>query len=177
MTLAGEEVGSVLIQYEEVVRQRNVLENQIAVLIGTPASQFYIEHLPLEGLPPCIPEGIPSQVLLRRPDIVEAEYQTWSMHEQTKAAYAEFFPALTLTATGGCESPIMRDFLRWISRYWMLGSAVDQLVFDGFKTPFNFDLQIARFKEASGESPTESVCGLSRGGRCSEKYLSIRQGV
>lgn len=151
VSLAAEEVDTVLVQYNESVRQRGVLEDQIAVLIGVPASEFCLEHMPLEGEPPCIPSGIPSEVLLRRPDIAEAEYNVKSGNALVKEAYSLFFPSLTLTSTGGFESPIFRDFLKWISRYWMLGAQIDQLIFDGFKTPYNLDLQIARFKEASGE--------------------------
>lgn len=151
VTLAAEEVDSVLVQYNEIMRQRHVLENQIAVLIGVPAPDFCLEHMPLEGLPPCIPEGIPSEILLRRPDIAEAELRTRASHALVKEAYTEFFPSLTLTATGGFESPIFKDFLRWISRYWMEGVQVNQVVFDGFRTPYNLKLQMARFQEAGGD--------------------------
>ncbi len=151
VALAAEEVGSAIIQYDETLRQRNVLEDQIAVLIGVPASEFCLDHMPIKGLPPCIPEGIPSEILLRRPDIAEAEYNTHATHELVKQAYSLFFPSLILTGTGGFESPILKDFLKWISRYWMEGVQINQLVFDGFKTLSNLKLQIARFREASGE--------------------------
>ncbi len=151
VTLAAEEVDTALGQYTEALRQRDVLEDQIAVLIGVPASEFCLEHLPLRELPPCIPSGIPSEILLRRPDIAEAEYITRSDHASVKSAYAQFFPSLTLTSTGGFESPIFKDFLKWISRFWMGGAQANQLIFDGFKTPYNLETQIARFYEASGE--------------------------
>lgn len=150
VTLAEEEVNSALIQYNEVVRERAVLEDQIAVLLGFPASEFRLEHRPLEGLPPCIPEGVPSDILLRRPDIAEAEYNVRSEHALVKRAYSLFFPSLTLTATGGFESPIFKYFLKWISRYWMYGAQANQIIFDGFRTTYNLEREIARFKEASG---------------------------
>jgi len=152
VALAAEEVGNVLIEYEETLRQRKIMEDQLAVLIGIPASEFCLDPIPLlEIPPPCIPAGLPSEVLLRRPDIAEAEYRTRSAHQLVKQAYAEFFPSLTLTAVGGFESPILRDFLRWISRYWMLGVGSDQLIFDGFRTPYYLQQQLARFYEASGQ--------------------------
>ena len=91
VTLAAEEIDSVLLQYTEALRQRDLLEDQIAVLIGVPASEFCLAHMPLTGLPPCIPSGIPSEILLRRPDIAEAEYITKSDHALVKAAYSLFF--------------------------------------------------------------------------------------
>ncbi len=151
VTLAAEEVDTAIGQYEEIRRQRDVLEDQIAVLIGVLASEFCLEAMPLQGLPPCIPEGIPSEILLRRPDIAEAEYNAQSQHALVKQAYSLFFPSLSLTATLGFESPVLKEFMKWISRYWMYGEQVNQLIFDGFRTPYNLSMQIARFMEASGE--------------------------
>ncbi len=151
VAFAAEEIDSVLTQYHEVLRQRSVLENQIAVLIGMPASQFCLDYQPLEGLPPCIPEGIPSEMLLRRPDIAEAEYNTRAAHALVKEAYTQFYPSLILTATGGFESPVFKNFLKWISRYWVEGGQINQLIFDGFKTPYTLQQQIMRFQEASGQ--------------------------
>lgn len=151
VALAGEEVETVILQYNEVMRQRNVLEDQIAVLLGIPASEFCLDQMPLEGLPPCIPEGIPSEILLRRPDIAAAEYNTRAAHALVKQAYSQFFPSLILTGTEGFESPVFKYFLRWFSHYWMEGAQVNQLIFDGLRTPYNLDLEIARFEEAGGE--------------------------
>jgi len=150
VTLAAEEVEIVQAQYEETLRQRKVLENLIAVLIGMPASEFSIEHAPLRSIPPCIPEGIPSEVLLRRPDIVEAEYRIRSEHALVKNAYSQFFPSLTLTAAGGFQSPIFKDFLSSMSRYWMDSVQINQLIFDGGAIYYNLRLQTERFRQASG---------------------------
>ena len=150
VSLAGEEVDTALNQYEETKRQRAVLENQIAVLLGLPASEFSLEHLPLASMPPCIPEGVPSEILLRRPDIAEAYYDTRAQHALVKRAVALFFPSLTLTGALGYESPLLKNFLTWFSRYWTMGAASDQIVFDGLRTPYNLDLQISRLLETNG---------------------------
>ena len=151
VALAGEELNNVILEYQEASRERKVLEDQLAVLMGVPASEFCLEPFPLDGLPPCIPEGIPSEVLLRRPDLAEAKFQTRAAHAMVKQAYSLFFPSLTLTTIGGYESPVMNLFLKWISRYWMLGASANQIIFDGFRTFSNLDLEIARFLEATGE--------------------------
>lgn len=150
VTLAAEEIENAKIQFEEIGRQRAIFENQIAVLLGLPSSEFCLEPMPLEGLPPCIPEGIPSEVLLRRPDIAEAEYIAKSQHAHVKEAYTLYFPSLILTGTAGFESPVFKYFLSWISRYWMEGLQINQIIFDGYKTSYNLDAEIARFLKASG---------------------------
>ena len=108
-------------QYYEVLRQRDVLEDQIAVLMGLPASTFCLEHLPLKGLPPCIPEGIPSEALLRRPDVAEAEYVMLSDHALVKQAYSLFFPSLTLTSFDGLFKSTAQRFFK-----------MDQSLLDGW---------------------------------------------
>jgi multidrug efflux system outer membrane protein len=94
---------------------------------------------------------IPSEVLFRRPDIAEAEYRAKAANKIVKAAYTGYYPSLILNGTAGFQSPTLQDFMKWISRYWMLGAQSDQLVFDGFRTPYDIQFQIARFKEAGGE--------------------------
>jgi multidrug efflux system outer membrane protein len=150
VTLAGEEVSRAKIDYEEVLRQRGILENQIAVLVGAIPSEFCLEHLPLEGLPPAIPGGIPSEVLTRRPDIQEAELNAKSQHALVKEAYTEFYPSLVLTSTGGFESPVLKYFLEYFSRYWMIGANSNQVVFDGGRLDANLQRQIAIFLQTAG---------------------------
>ena len=150
VTLAAQEVDSALGLYDEIKRQRELLVNEIAVLMGVPASELALEANPIAGLPPCIPAGIPSDILLRRPDIAEAEYIVQSDHALVKRAYSQFFPSLILTASAGYESPFLKYFLKGFSRYWMDGVGANQLIFDGGKTSSNVDLQISRFEQAGG---------------------------
>lgn len=150
VALAGEEVDTVITQLEEAIRQRKVLENEIAVLIGVPAAEFCLPFMPLESLPPCIPENLPSEVLLQRPDVAQAEFDMRAQNALVKEAYTQFFPSLTLTGSLGFQSPVFKEFLKWLSRYWMEGAQVNQLVFDGFRAPYNVKVQMARLREASG---------------------------
>lgn len=135
--------------YYDAVRQRGLLENLIATLIGVPASDFHIEPMPLLKEPPVVPAGIPSTVLKRRPDVAEAERTMAAQHGQMRAAYASFFPTFELTAYLGFFSPTFADFLSWKSRLWSVGAAADQFIFDGWKKESNFNATIARFAQAT----------------------------
>lgn len=132
------------------IRLRNLSEDQIAVLTGQIASHFCVEHNPLKNEPPLIPAGIPSTVLLQRPDISQLERSMASEHAQINAAYATFFPTLNLTSSIGFLSPDLSDFMKWISRYWMIGAGSSQMVFDGWRDCSNLSLAKAKFLEASG---------------------------
>ncbi len=79
---------------------------------------------------PETPVAVPSTLLERRPDIAGAERRAASANAQIGVAQAAFFPALTLAATGGFQSSVIGSLLSLPSRYWSLGPALAQSVFD-----------------------------------------------
>jgi NodT family efflux transporter outer membrane factor (OMF) lipoprotein len=110
--------------------QRAQLEHAIAVLLGKAPADFSVaaEVVPTE-FPP-IPPGLPSELLERRPDIAAAERRAAAANAQIGVAEAAFFPSLTLSATGGFQSSVLSQLFSLPSRYWSLGSALAQTIFD-----------------------------------------------
>jgi len=110
--------------------QRAQLEHAIAILIGKPPAEFSIaaEAVPTEF--PVIPVELPSELLERRPDIAAAERRAAAANAQVGVAEAAFFPSLTLSATGGFQSSVLSQLFSLPSRYWSLGPAVAQIIFD-----------------------------------------------
>lgn len=108
--------------------QRAQFEHAIALLIGKPASIVSIPAAPLAmtTVPPPIPLGVPSEVLERRPDIASAERLVAAANAQIGAAQAAYYPTVSLGATGGFESTGSAP-----SRFWSVGSAISETVFDG----------------------------------------------
>lgn len=137
-------------QYCDAKRLRSMQENQLATLIGVSASQFEMVHRPLIAPPPQVPAGLPSSVLLRRPDIAQAERQMASKHALIGVAYAAFFPQVSLTGALGFLSPDLQDFLNWKSRLWKMGASATQNVFDGGRNRADLQAAWARFYQASG---------------------------
>lgn len=147
-------------EYLDVLRQRTLKENMIAVLLGIPASDLEIPHMPLEKDPPIIPAGIPSDILLKRPDIKEAERKAASENALIGSAYASFFPSISLTTDLGFSSPVFKDFLKWSSRYWAYGANLREPLFDGWRNLSNLDLAKARFKQASADYQQKVIEGF-----------------
>ncbi|MGA2349747.1 MAG: efflux transporter outer membrane subunit [Terracidiphilus sp.] len=106
-------------------------EHAIAMLIGKPATAYSVPVEPRTSAPPPIPVGLPSQLLERRPDIAAAERKMAADNAQIGVAYAAYYPALTLAATGGVESSAMKNILEWPSRFWSVGPSVSETVYDG----------------------------------------------
>jgi NodT family efflux transporter outer membrane factor (OMF) lipoprotein len=106
-------------------------EHAIAMLIGKPATEFSIPVEAKTSAPPPIPVGLPSQLLERRPDIAAAERNMAAANAKIGVARAAFYPALTLSATGGVESSAMKNLLNWPSRFWSVGASVSETVYDG----------------------------------------------
>ena len=111
--------------------QRAQLEHAIALLIGKPASSFAIAAVPLVGVFPAIPAGLPSQLLERRPDIASAERHMAAANAQIGVAQAAYYPNLSLSASAGLEAVTLANWFSWPSRFWAVGTALSQTVFDG----------------------------------------------
>jgi len=109
---------------------RAQLEHAIAVLVGKPPAELSIAPRPLTAVFPEIPVAVPSTLLERRPDIAAAERSAESANAPIGVAQAAFFPALTLSATGGFQNSMLSNLLSLPSRYWSLGAALAQTVFD-----------------------------------------------
>jgi len=129
--LAETQLKTTQAQAIDVGVQRSQTEHAIALLIGKPASSFSSPVAPLTiAPPPPIPIGVPSELLERRPDIAAAERLVASANAQIGVAEAAYYPALTLTASGGFQGTSLSNWLSWPNRLWSIGSAIAETVFD-----------------------------------------------
>jgi len=130
VALAETQLNSTRAQAIEAGVQRAQLEHAIALLIGKPPSDVSIAPAPVERRFPDIPPGVPSELLERRPDIAAAERRAAAANAQIGVAQAAFFPTLTLSATGGFASSSLANLLSTPARFWSLGAALAQTIFD-----------------------------------------------
>lgn len=113
-----------------IAANRAIYEHAIATLIGTTASLFSMPVKVLSTTAPAIPVGIPSQLLERRPDIAAAERAMAQANALIRVETAAYFPAVTLTGSGGYQSPALAGLLSAPALFWSLGASAAETVFD-----------------------------------------------
>ena len=118
-------------QKEALIRQT---ENAICLLLGRPPGPVPRGTF-LDGLiPPGIPAGLPSQLLERRPDIIQAEQELIAANAAIGAARADYFPKLTLTGALGVASGDIGQLLAAGSRTWNAAGALAGPILDFGRT-------------------------------------------
>jgi multidrug efflux system outer membrane protein len=107
-------------------------ENALALLVGAPlrAEALPASLEPVSALD-VLPEGVPSQVLQRRPDIRAAEHRLQAANAHIGAARAAFFPSVTLTAGGGLASRGLSDLFQGGAGAWSFMPQIVLPIFDG----------------------------------------------
>jgi NodT family efflux transporter outer membrane factor (OMF) lipoprotein len=98
----------------ELGRLRAVAGNALATLLGTPAGEFTVPAGALQGRVelPTVPEGLPSALLKRRPDVVAAEYRVLAAYDLVGEAKLAQLPSVSLTGRGGTASFALSSLLK-----------------------------------------------------------------
>jgi NodT family efflux transporter outer membrane factor (OMF) lipoprotein len=120
----------------------------LAILLGRPPENFCID----EGMIPMaagfIPDELPSDLLLRRPDIRQAEKELSAATARIGQAIAELFPTFSLVSTFGTQSNIFNKAFVWPSRFWSIGPTMVWNLFTGGKLLAQIEVTNERQKQA-----------------------------
>jgi outer membrane protein, multidrug efflux system len=98
-------------------------------------------------VPDSVPAGLPSELLERRPDVLEAEANMMAANAQIGVAKAAFFPSIALTGTGGLESNQLSRFISAPSEAWLGALSVAQPIFEGGALRSQLKLSRAQYQE------------------------------
>ncbi|UVM49098.1 MULTISPECIES: efflux transporter outer membrane subunit [unclassified Pseudomonas] len=114
-----------------LLTRRSQYEHAIAAMIGVPAPQFSLAPKVDPLKLPVLPIGMPSELLLRRPDVASAERAMAAANARTGVARAAYFPSLTLSPEVGWQSTRFATLTNAPSMIWSLGTSISQTLFDG----------------------------------------------
>jgi len=114
----------------------------LALLIGEPPSRVSVRGGSLKGIMALRPSpGMPSDLLLQRPDIREAEAQLSSANANVQSARAALFPSISLTGQAGFVSTALSTLFVPSSAIYSAAGSLAQPVFDGFRLLATLDLR------------------------------------
>jgi multidrug efflux system outer membrane protein len=133
-----------LAQRREAVRNRALVERQLAQLSGRLDLRLAGADLFALPMPPLPPAGLPSSLLERRPDIRAAEQTLVAASAQIGVARAALFPTISLTGALGSQSAEFSTLLASGAGIWSLGFGLALPIFDGGRRSARVDQAAAR---------------------------------
>jgi multidrug efflux system outer membrane protein len=133
-------------------RQLANAQNALAVLIGKPLDGMPEGmSLAAQNVDNNLAAGLPSDVLLTRPDVAAAEQRLIASHANVDAARSAFFPKILLTAGIGLASPALASLFMSANRAWSYQPTITMPLFDAGRTEAGADLAQARKNIAVAE--------------------------
>jgi len=122
---------------------------------------------------------MPSDVLLSRPDVLQAEHQLQSANADIGAARAAFFPTISLTGQVGQESNALQTLFDAASRTWLFQPAVSVPIFAGGRNVANLksaqaqrDADLAQYEKAIQSAFRDVADALARNGTIDEQLAA-----
>jgi multidrug efflux system outer membrane protein len=140
----------------QLQRQRALDENALVLLIGQPLPATLRASAGIEAVTlPDVPAGAPSDLLVRRPDIRQAEQQLVAANANIGAARAAFFPRIALTASAGSASSDLSGLFKGGSWGFTLAPSLLLPIFDSGRNQAGLqsarvgrDIAIAQYEKA-----------------------------
>ncbi|NWD46466.1 efflux transporter outer membrane subunit [Pseudomonas gingeri] len=154
-----------LSRYERQVAQDL---NNLTLLVGAPLPDSLPERPLADGLVAQVPAGLPSDLLQRRPDILQAEYQLKAANANIGAARAAFFPSVSLTANAGTTSKELSGLFKAGSGSWTFQPQVNLPIFNtgSLRASLDYsklqkDIRIAQYEKSIQTAFQEVADGLA----------------
>ncbi|MFM0028343.1 efflux transporter outer membrane subunit [Paraburkholderia madseniana] len=165
-------------------RLRAQADNALVLLVGEPLPDDLPPGMTLDNqnLLTDVPAGLPSDLLTRRPDIMEAEENLLAANANIGAARAAFFPKVSLTGSFGTLSPTLGGLFKPGSAAWSFAPSITLPIFEGGANKANLDLatvqkniQIATYEKAIQTAFREVADGLAARGTYDQQIQALER--
>ncbi|KGV78077.1 efflux transporter, outer membrane factor (OMF) lipo, NodT family protein [Burkholderia pseudomallei MSHR4299] len=177
-------VETALASQQAQARARAQALNALVLLIGEPLPDDLPAGLPLnaQNLLTDIPAGLPSDLLTRRPDIMQAEETLRAANANIGAARAAFFPKISLTSAFGTASPTLGGLFKAGTAAWSFAPNIALPIFEGGQNIANLDLahvqkriEIANYEKAIQSAFREVSDGLAARGTYDQQIAALER--
>lgn len=136
---------NILIELE--VREK-LLENTMSILLGKPSQTIERNELESQLITTPIKTGTPALLLRNRPDVIASEYALIESFELTNVARSQFYPSLTLNASGGFQSLELDKLLSANSLFATFIGGLAQPLLNGRKIKTQYEVSQAQQEQA-----------------------------
>lgn len=172
-------VASIQAQVAALELQQQQALNGLAALLGKTAGDVTVTAPGLSGLAvPGVSAGLPSDILMRRPDLRSAEARLLAANANIGAARARYYPSLTLTAERGFASAALSSLLTPASAIWAVGGSLAAPLFDNGAIDSAVDESLARREELAATYRQSIINALrdTENGLAANRWLAEQEG-
>jgi multidrug efflux system outer membrane protein len=178
-TIVEQAASDVAANITQVAQDRNALD----LLVGVPVEQALLPQS-LDSLiagVAKVPAGLTSDVLLRRPDVLQAEHQLKAANADIGAARAAMFPTISLTSAIGVASSALSSLFSGGGFTWSASPSASLPIFGGPNrgnldySKAQRDLYVAQYEKAVQTAFQEVADGLARAGTIDAQQAAQRR--
>ncbi|MDT7827371.1 efflux transporter outer membrane subunit [Pricia sp. S334] len=132
----------------DLKNQSRLLENTMSILLGEMPMVINRSPLADQTIETELATGVPAQLLSNRPDVIAAEFDLRNAFELTNVARSNFYPSLTLSASGGLQSLEFDRLFDANSLFATLVGGLTQPIFNGRKIRTQYEVSQAQQEQA-----------------------------
>lgn len=132
----------------DLKNEERLLENTLSILMGQAPMPIERTNLDEQEITTELNTGVPVQLLRNRPDVIAAEYELMNAFELTNVARGNFYPSLTLSATGGLQALEAEDLFSVNSLFATVIGGLAQPILNGRRIRTEFEVSEAQQEQA-----------------------------
>ena len=132
----------------DLKNEERLLENTLSILLGEAPMKIERSELEDQEITTELNIGVPVQLLRNRPDVIAAEYDLVNAFELTNVAKSNFYPSLTLTASGGLQALQAGDLFDANSLFATIIGGIAQPILNGRRIRTEFEVSQAEQEQA-----------------------------
>lgn len=132
----------------DLKNEARLLENTMSILLGSAPRDIARGSLENQEITTPLNTGVPAQLLRNRPDVMAAEYNLMNTFELTNAARADFYPSLTLSASGGLQNLELDKLFNANSLFATIIGGLTQPIFNKRQIRTQYEVSQAKQEQA-----------------------------
>ena len=132
----------------DLINEIRLLENSFSILLGQQPGTIERDGLRNQEIETSLKTGVPAQLLVNRPDVRASEFALINAFELTNVARSNFYPSLTLSASGGLQALQIDELFDTNSLFATLIGGLTQPIFNRRSIKTQYEVAQAQQEQA-----------------------------